>query len=263
VTKRFEGRIAVVTGAGNGIGAAIALRLAAEGGSVVVADIEAAEAKGIAAKIAAAGGKAIASHTDIRVAGQVEALFALCRKEFGPAGILVNTAGVGAQRHFLDTPLDTLAAMYDVNVKGTFLCAQAGARDMIALGGGRIVNFSSHSGLLGSSGRAAYAASKGGVIAMTRVMAIDLAQHGITVNAVAPGPIAVPRQKHNEERREAWLRAVPLGRYGTAEDVAGAALFLASDDASYITGQTIAVDGGFTAAGLRVKDPNAYDGQKR
>lgn len=263
MSKRFAGKIAVVTGAGNGIGAAIALRLAAEGGSVVVADIEDEGARAVAGKITAAGGKAVPSHTDIREPKQVEALFALGRSRFGPAGILVNTAGVGSQRHFLDTPLETLAAMYDVNVKGTFLCSQAGARDMIGLGGGRIVNFSSHSGLLGSSGRAAYAASKGGVIAMTRVMAVDLAQHGITVNAVAPGPIAVPRQKHNEERREAWLRAVPLGRYGTAEDVAGAALFLVSDDARYITGQTISVDGGFTAAGLRVKDPNAYDGQKK
>ena len=261
--KRFAGKIAVVTGAANGIGAAIAVRLAAEGGAVVVADIEGEGAKDVAARIAEAGGRAVASRTDIRDPQQVDALFALCRQALGPASILVNTAGAGAQRHFLDTSLETLAAMYDVNVKGTFLCAQAGARDMIGLGGGRIVNFSSHSGLLGSSGRAAYAASKGGVIAMTRVMAVDLAQHGITVNAVAPGPIAVPRQKHNEERREAWLKAVPLGRYGTAEDVAGAALFLVSDDATYITGQTISVDGGFTAAGLRVKNPNAYDGQKK
>ncbi|MBS1217950.1 MAG: oxidoreductase, partial [Proteobacteria bacterium] len=130
------------------------------------------------------------------------------------------------------------------------------ARDMIEQGGGRIVNFSSHSGLLGSSGRTAYAASKGGVNAMTRVMAVELAPHGITVNAVAPGPIDVPRSRaqHNAERRDAWHRAVPLGRYGEPEEVAAAALFLASDDASYINGQTISVDGGFTAAGLRVKN---------
>lgn len=258
MSLRFSGKVAVVTGAGNGIGAAIAARLAAEGAAVVAADVDAAGVRGVHQKIAAAGGKSAASHTDIREPKQVEALFALARDTFGPAGILINTAGVGAQRHVLDTSLETLAEMYDVNVKGTFLCTQAGARDMMKLGGGRIVNFSSHSGLLGSSGRAAYAASKGGVIAMTRVMAVDLAQHGITVNAIAPGPIAVPKQKHNAERREAWMKALPLGRYGTPEDVAGAALFLVSDDAAYITGQTLAVDGGFTAAGLRVANVNTY-----
>jgi 3-oxoacyl-[acyl-carrier protein] reductase len=263
MARRFEGRIAVVTGGGNGIGAAIASRLAADGAAVVVADIDQAGAQGVRDRITAEGGTALACDVDVRVPDRVETMFDLARREFGLAGILINTAGIGAQKYFLDTPLETLAAMYDVNVKGTFLCAQAGARDMVKLGGGRIVNFSSHSGLLGSSGRAAYAASKGGVIAMTRVMAVDLAQHGITVNAIAPGPIAVPRQKHNKERRDAWLKAVPLRRYGTAEDVAGAAVFLVSDDAGYITGQTIAVDGGFTAAGLRVKDPNAYDGVKR
>jgi NAD(P)-dependent dehydrogenase (short-subunit alcohol dehydrogenase family) len=127
---------------------------------------------------------------------------------------------------------------------------------MVELGGGAIVNFSSHSGFLGSSGRAAYAASKGGIIAMTRVMAVDLAQHGIRVNAVAPGPIDVPRSRHqhNDERRSAWHNAVPLGRYGEPEEAAAVALFLASDDASYVNGQTISVDGGFTAAGLRVKN---------
>lgn len=123
------------------------------------------------------------------------------------------------------------------------------------MGGGRIVNFSSHSGLLGSSGRAAYAAAKGGIIAMTRAMAVDLAQYNITVNAVAPGPIDVQRNRdqHSEERREAWHRAIPLGRYGDPDEVAAVAVFLASDDASYVSGQTISVDGGFTAAGLRGK----------
>jgi 3-oxoacyl-[acyl-carrier protein] reductase len=255
MSQRYAGRVAVVTGGGNGIGAATAKRLAEEGGAVVVADIDDAGAQSVRAEIAAAGGKAVACRVDIRDPAQVEAMFERARREWGPAGILVNAAGVGAQKHFLDTPLETLENMLDVNVKGTWLCTQAGARDMVKLGGGRIVNFSSHSGLLGSSGRSAYAASKGGIIAMTRVMAEDLARHNITVNAVAPGPIAVARQKHNDERREAWLREVPLGRYGKPEEVAAVALFLVSDDASYVTGQTIAVDGGFTAAGLRVKNP--------
>jgi NAD(P)-dependent dehydrogenase (short-subunit alcohol dehydrogenase family) len=155
-----------------------------------------------------------------------------------------------------------LRLMLDTNVVGTFLCAQAAAREMVRIGGGAIVNFSSHSGFLGSSGRAAYAASKAGIIGMTRVMAVDLAQHNIRVNTVAPGTVATPRIKasHNDERRETWLRSIPMACYGEPHEIAAAALFLASDDAAYMTGQTIAVDGGFTIAGLRVQNLPAKDG---
>ncbi len=252
----FSDKTAIVTGSGTGIGAAIARRLAAGGANVIVADKDEASAQSVCAEITAAGGKAATCKVDIRFPDQVQAMIETARSQFGPAHILINNAGVGAQKHFLDTPLETLQTMLEVNVVGTFLCAQAAAREMIKLGGGRIVNFSSHSGRLGSSGRAAYAAAKGGIIAMTRVMAVDLAEHGITVNAVAPGPIDVPRSRgqHTSERREAWHRMVPLGRYGEPDEVAAVAVFLASDDASFISGQTISVDGGFTAAGLRVKN---------
>ena len=252
----FSGRTAIVTGSGTGIGAAIARRLAASGAAVTLADKDEASAEKVFAEITAAGGKAAVCKVDIRFPDQVQAMIDSSRSRFGAAHIMICNAGLGAQKHFLDTPLETLQTMLEVNVVGTFLCAQAAARDMVALGGGRIVTFSSHSGRLGSSGRAAYAAAKGGIIAMTRVMAVDLAQHRITVHAIAPGPIDVPRSRHQHtgERRDAWHRAVPLGRYGEPEEVAGVALFLASDDASYVTGQTISVDGGFTAAGLRVKN---------
>ena len=256
MSERFKGKVVIVTGAGTGIGAATARRFAAEGAAVVCADINEESAKSVCAEILAAGGRAAACRVDIRIAADVDAMIAFTCSTFGGLHVAVNNAGMGAQKDFLDTPLDTLRAMLEINVVGTFLCAQAAAREMAAHGGGAIVNFSSHSGFLGSSGRAAYAASKSGIIGMTRVMAVDLAKHNIRVNAIAPGPIDVPRSRkqHVDERREAWQRAVPLGRYGRPEEVAGAVLFLASDDASYVNGQTISVDGGFTAAGLRVKD---------
>jgi len=256
MSKRFTGKVVIVTGSGTGIGAATARRFAAEGAAVVCADINEDSARAVCTEIAAAGGTAAACPVDVRDAAQVDAMIGFTRRQFGAPDIAINNAGMGAQQHFLETPLATLHAMLDVNVVGTFLCAQAAAREMVKIGGGAIVNFSSHSGLLGSSGRAAYAASKGGIIAMTRVMAVDLAAHNIRVNAVAPGPIDVPRnqKQHTGERREAWHRAVPLARYGRPEEIAGVAAFLASDDASYLTGQTISVDGGFSIAGLRVKD---------
>ena len=254
MTLRYTNKVAIVTGSGTGIGEATARLLAKEGAAVVLADLNEESAQLVCKDIRAGGGKAAACRVDIRDPTSVAAMFAFTRKTFGPAQVMINNAGMGSQKHFLDTPLEMLHNMLNTNVVGTFLCAQAAARGMVKLGGGAIVNFSSHSGFLGSSGRAAYAASKGGIVAMTRVMAVDLAPHNIRVNAVAPGPIDVPRSRgqHNDERRSAWQRAVPQGRYGEPHEVASVAAFLGSDEASYVNGQTILVDGGFTAAGLRV-----------
>ncbi|RPI41037.1 MAG: SDR family oxidoreductase, partial [Betaproteobacteria bacterium] len=203
MSQRFANKIAIVTGAGNGIGLCIATRLAAEGAAVVLADKEEAAARKACSDIVATGAKAVACKVDICVPESIEAMLAFARSSLGPAHIMINNAGIGSQKHFLEPQPETLHSMLQTNVVGTFLCAQGAARDMVKLGGGAIVNFSSHSGLLGSSGRAAYAASKAGIIGMTRVMAVDLAQHNIRVNTVAPGTAATERIKksHNKERR--------------------------------------------------------------
>ena len=255
MSEKLSGKTAIVTGGAGGIGAATAKRFAGEGAALVIADKDGPGAERLAREIVAGGGRAIACRADVCDLVQLEAMLAAAKRAFGRIHVLVNNAGQGAQAHFLETTMETWKTMIDNNLTGTFLCSQIVARDMAREGGGRIINIASHSGLLGSSGRAAYAAAKGGIIAMTRVMAVDLAEHNITVNCIAPGPIDTPRirKSQTEERRNAWHAAVPQGRYGEPEEIAGVALFLASDDAGYVNGQTLAVDGGFTAAGLRIK----------
>ena len=253
---RLEGRTAIVTGAAGGIGSATCRLFVREGAAVVAADSDGEGAERLAASLRAEGGKAIACTVDIREPAQLEAMAARAAETFGRVHVLINNAGIGAQMHFLDTPLHVWQQMLDVNLTGTFLCSQVVARAMARDGGGRIVNVSSHAGLLAPSGRAAYAAAKGGIIAMTRVMALDLSEQKIAVNCVAPGPVDMPRLAgvHNEERRKAWHDAVPLRRYGEPDELAAVILFLASEEASYVNGQTLAVDGGFTTTGLQVKN---------
>jgi NAD(P)-dependent dehydrogenase (short-subunit alcohol dehydrogenase family) len=255
MSSRLEGLTAIVTGAAGGIGTATCLLFAREGAAIVAADRDEAGAQRVAAEVRVAGGRAIACAVDIRERSQIEAMAAAAEAAFGRIHVLVNNAGIGAQTHFLDTTLATWQEMLDVNLTGTFLCGQVVARAMARDGGGRIVNVSSHAGLVAPSGRAAYAAAKGGIIAMTRVMALDLSDHGISVNCVAPGPVDMPRLSglHSEERREAWRAAVPLRRYGRPDELANAILFFASEESSYVNGQTLAVDGGFTTTGLQVK----------
>jgi NAD(P)-dependent dehydrogenase (short-subunit alcohol dehydrogenase family) len=253
---RLEGRTAIVTGAAGGIGSATCRLFVREGAAVVAADSDGEGAERLAAALRAEGAKAIACTVDIRDPVQLETMAARAAEAFGRVHVLINNAGIGAQMHFLETPLHVWQQMLDVNLTGTFLCSQVVARAMARDGGGRIVNVSSHAGLLAPSGRAAYAAAKGGIIAMTRVMALDLAEQKIAVNCVAPGPVDMPRLAglHNEERRKAWHDAVPLRRYGQPDELASVILFLASDEASYVNGQTLAVDGGFTTTGLQVKN---------
>jgi NAD(P)-dependent dehydrogenase (short-subunit alcohol dehydrogenase family) len=243
---RLQGKVAVVTGGLSGIGAAIAARFAAEGARVVAADLAAAEAP-------LDGAAAIAPlRVDVTQEASTEAMSAAVLAAHGRIDILVNCAGFGQDIPFLDTPVAVLDRIMAVNVRGTFLAAQACGRAMRDAGSGAIINIGSVSGLAGSSGRSAYGASKGAIVTLTQVMAIDLAQYGIRVNAIAPGPVDTPltRRVHTQATREAWTRATMLRRYGTPEEIAAAALFLASDDASYVTGHILPVDGGFAAAGM-------------
>ncbi len=246
------GKAAIVTGGANGIGREVALKLAAAGAAVLVADRDGAGAEAVAGEVEAAGGRAIGRAVDVRDPAGCEALVAHARDAFGRLDILVTSAGIAQSKPFLKTTLDLWQQTLAVNLTGTFLCCQAAAPSMVAAGGGRIITMASVSGDRGGAGRAAYGASKGGVITLTRVMAVELARHNITVNAISPGPIETPMvaELHTTEDRAAWLESVPARRYGTPEEVAAAAVFLASDEAGYVTGHVLNVDGGFGAAGV-------------
>lgn len=244
---RLKDKVALVTGGASGIGAAIVARFAAEGASVIAADIT-------ASSTALTGeGPVQAIRVDVADEASVRAMEAAVRARFGRLDCLVNSAGIAALAAFLDTPVALLDRIHAINVRGSFLCGQAAARIMRDTGaGGAILNIASVSGLRGNAHRAAYGASKGALVTLTQVMAMDLAALGIRVNAIAPGPVDTPMAAgvHPPAVRAAWIAATMLGRYGTPEELAGAALFLCSDDASYVTGQILAVDGGFTAKGV-------------
>jgi len=250
--RRFGGAVAIVTGSGQGIGRAIALALAREGASVVIVDWNENTARDVAAEINAAGGKSIALQVDISDADQVGSMVQQTLKAFGRIDILINNAGVGHVKLFLSITLEEWNRVLAINLTGQFLCAQAVARVMLRQGAGRIVNVASISGERGSTGRAAYGAAKAGVILLTKVMAVELADKGIAVNAISPGPTETDqvRQCHDDATRAAYQSVLPLKRYASPSEIANAALFLASSDSSFVTGHILNVDGGFGAAGL-------------
>ena len=253
---QFDGRSCLVTGAGRGIGRELALAFAREGARVAVLDRDADSAVAVTREISELGQAAASITLDLEDHRAIPGKLASFLESFGPVDILVNNAAVVLARSFLATTSGDLESVLAVNFLAPFACSQAVAPGMMARNWGRIINIASHSGLKGSSNRSAYAASKGALIAATRVAAVELAPHGITVNAIAPGPIETEHTRggHSERRRRAWNAAVPMGRYGRGVEVAAAAVFLASDQASYITGHTLVVDGGFTEAGLIERD---------
>jgi 2-hydroxycyclohexanecarboxyl-CoA dehydrogenase len=243
-------QVAIVTGAGRGIGAAIAARLAAAGAAVAVCDVDAALAEASAAKLAASGGRAIAVRADVADGASVAKAVARVAAELGPASVLVNNAAIDVIRPFVETAEADWDRILAVNLRGTIVCCRAVLDGMIARGGGSIVNLGSDAGRVGSSGEAVYSASKGGVIAFTKALARETARHAIRVNCVCPGPtetaLLAQVGEYSQKLLEGLVRAIPLRRVGQPDDVAALVAFLASDDAAYITGQTISVNGGLT-----------------
>src|SRR5438874_4179935 len=242
---RFLTMVVLVTGAGHGIGRAVAERFGAEGARVVVNDV-ARTADAAAEAIDAAGGEAIGVVADVSNKADVERLFDTSLDRFGDVNVLVNCAGlVNESRHFFDGDEAWWDRVLDVNLKGVYLCSDRAARLMARRKGGSIISMSSGGATRAHRGNVAYDASKGGIEAFTRATALDLAPYGIRVNAIAPGSIVtVPLSEADQRERG---KTIPVGRMGTPDEIAAAVAFLASDDARYITGQTLAVDGGLLA----------------
>ncbi len=242
-------RVAVVTGGGSGMGRAVCHRLSADGHRIAVLDVNTAAAEQVATEIEAEGASAQAVPVDVSDRASVDAALDRVRAAYGPVEILVTSAGLEGFVGFLDISAEAWDRMIAVNLTGTFHCVQAAVPDMIARSWGRIVTISSSSAQSGTRRMAHYVASKGGVIALTKALALDLATNGITVNTIPPGVIDTPMMRRPFEAGEmggnvdAVIARAPLGRLGTPEDIAAACAFLCSEDAGYITGQQINVNG--------------------
>ena len=251
---KLDQRIAVITGAGSGIGQAMALLFAREGARILAADVNGAAAEETAARVAAEGGTCESMAVDVTQPEQVRSMIDRANEVYGRIDILCNNAGIGSTTDVIDCEPDDWDRVMTVNVKSVYLGCKYAIPRMIEQGGGVIVNTASVAGMVGIVKRASYSASKGAVIALTRQVAIDFVEQGIRVNCLCPGTVDSPwvgrllgQAEDPAAARQALVARQPMGRLGTPEEVAAAALYLASDDAAFITGTGLVIDGGMTA----------------
>ena len=252
---RFQSRVAIITGSGSGLGRVLAHRFAAEGAAVVVADVVEQHATTVADEISGAGGSSLAQTTDVTNAADVEAMVGAAQKAFGSVEILINNAAKATDVDFLDVSEEAWDEDVAIALKGSFLCSQAVLGDMTENRSGIILNISSVNAFA-YFGNEAYSAAKAGILSLTRSLAVRYGPFGVRVNAIAPGTLRTPaweqRRQKDPDVFERVARWYPLGRIGDPEDVAGAALFLASDEAAWISGAVLPVDGGLTAGNMEM-----------
>ena len=243
--RRLEGKVAVITGAARGIGFSIAEMLSEHGATSVIIDIDQEAVNSAIQQIDDLGNRAIGFTVDVTNSEEISSIFKEIHKEFGKIDILINNAGITKDGLLMKMKESDWDAVININLKGTFICTQKVSRYMLKSRSGVIINMASVIGLIGNAGQANYAASKGGIIAFTKSSAKEFASRNIRVNAIAPGFIKTEMtDKLPQEVIDNYLAAIPLSRMGTVKDVANLCIFLASDEAGYITGQTIQVDGG-------------------